>query len=338
MIFNEIDTELRTNESFLLQTQVEHHNGVSPLAEIKFPMVTGFILDSMHLIYLGIMKRILVQLVQGNNYYYDVRNYGKPLDNLSAFDFENLLGKIKRSLCSGNKPLSQLSRRLSESNFNSFKYNSKWELKRKHKRGPLLDTENSSMNTYSIVEFIEESTVEIIPSSWVESGNQTALWPKGIIPSILKRHLKNHTEPSADWSSVKIRVLGQADTLANAEKKAQKAEDTSQLSSDSDSQTFLPLKRSKKPSRFNISLSDKESVLNEPLIQSKKRTQKFGNTDSANVSTPPVVPPFPESQANKDITGNKFSQLLPITSIESFNEIDNSLANSEEDFVSLVKI
>ncbi|EZA50201.1 hypothetical protein X777_11340 [Ooceraea biroi] len=133
---------------------------------------------------------------------------------------------------------------------------------------------------------MDKSTVEIIPSSWVESGNQTALWPK--------------------------------DTLANAEKKAQKAEDTSQLSSDSDSQTFLPLKRSKKPSRFNISLSDKESVLNEPLIQSKKRTQKFGNTDSANVSTPPVVPPFPESQ-------------------ESFNEIDNSLANSEEDFVSLIK-
>lgn len=39
-----------------------------------------------------------------------------------------------------------------------------------------------------------------------------------------------------------------------------------------------------------------------------------------------------------DITINKFSRLLPIISIESFNEIDNSLANSEEDFMSLVKI
>lgn len=28
----------------------------------------------------------------------DVRNFGKPLDDISAFDFENLLGKIKRSL------------------------------------------------------------------------------------------------------------------------------------------------------------------------------------------------------------------------------------------------
>lgn len=54
------------------------------------------------------------------------------MDDISAFDFENLLGKIKRSLRSGNKPLSQLSRRLSESNFNSSKYSSKWELKYKH--------------------------------------------------------------------------------------------------------------------------------------------------------------------------------------------------------------
>lgn len=41
---------------------------------------------------------------------------------------------------------------------------------------------------------------------------------------------------------------------------------------------------------------------------------------------------------NDNISINKFSRLLPITSIESFNEIDNSLANSQEDFVSLVKL
>lgn len=66
------------------------------------------------------------------------------------------------------------------------------------------------MSNYSIVEFIEESTVEIIPSSWVLSDKKTALWPRGIVPSILKRYLKNRTSPSDDWSSVKIRVLGRA--------------------------------------------------------------------------------------------------------------------------------
>jgi len=63
------------------------------------------------------------------------------------------------------------------------------------------------MNNYSIVEFIEESTVEIIPSLGL-SDKKTTLWPKGIL-SILKKYLKNCTEPDTDWS-VKIRVLGQA--------------------------------------------------------------------------------------------------------------------------------
>ncbi|EZA51851.1 hypothetical protein X777_09617 [Ooceraea biroi] len=58
-IFNEIDAEIRIHESFLLQTQLAHHNGISPLTEINFPMVTKFILDPMHLVYLGVMKRIL---------------------------------------------------------------------------------------------------------------------------------------------------------------------------------------------------------------------------------------------------------------------------------------
>lgn len=35
---------------------------------------------------------------------------------------------------------------------------------------------------------------------------------------------------------------------------------------------------------------------------------------------------------------NKFSRLLPICSTESFDEIDQCLINSEEDFISLVRI
>lgn len=53
------------------------------------------------------------------------------------------------------------------------------------------------MNNYSIVEFIEESTVEVIRSSWVLPDNKTAKWPKGIVPSILKRYLKSRVESTA---------------------------------------------------------------------------------------------------------------------------------------------
>ncbi|EZA55314.1 hypothetical protein X777_05156 [Ooceraea biroi] len=124
----------------------------------------------------------------------DVRNFNRPLDDISAFDFENLLGKIKRSLRSGRKPLSQLSRRFSESASTSAKYVINWELKRKHKCEPLVTgLENSIsqykeiiinkfhfvtchkcdccalMRKYAIVDFIKENSVEIILSSWISS-------------------------------------------------------------------------------------------------------------------------------------------------------------------------
>lgn len=41
---------------------------------------------------------------------------------------------------------------------------------------------------------------------------------------------------------------------------------------------------------------------------------------------------------NDNISINRFSRLLPISSIEDFIEIESSLLKSEQDFVSLVKI
>lgn len=66
------------------------------------------------------------------------------------------------------------------------------------------------MQKYSIVEFNEENTVEIIPSSWISFDKKTTLWPNTISPAILKKYLKNNTEPNDDWTSVHIRILGHA--------------------------------------------------------------------------------------------------------------------------------
>lgn len=93
---------------FLLQMQLEHHNGISPLAEINFPMITKFILDPMHLVYLGVMRRMLFQMVQGNNYFckLDVKRISflsKRLESLYEYipiDFTRKpqsLNKIKKS-------------------------------------------------------------------------------------------------------------------------------------------------------------------------------------------------------------------------------------------------
>ncbi|XP_078487356.1 uncharacterized protein LOC144745231 [Ciona intestinalis] len=53
--------QLRTNSSFFCQSDSAHHKGISILSKFKvISMVSGFVLDYMHLICLGIMKRLLL--------------------------------------------------------------------------------------------------------------------------------------------------------------------------------------------------------------------------------------------------------------------------------------
>ena len=64
-VFDDINSEERSMESFKLQKQPPHHvgNETSPLLEIKdFDIVKNVLLDSMHLLYLGVCKYIFEKL------------------------------------------------------------------------------------------------------------------------------------------------------------------------------------------------------------------------------------------------------------------------------------
>lgn len=60
MLFLHRDSSLRTDESFRLRKNLEHHTGISPFEKILLPMVTTFPLDYMHLVCLGQMKKLLM--------------------------------------------------------------------------------------------------------------------------------------------------------------------------------------------------------------------------------------------------------------------------------------
>ncbi|KAK9977083.1 hypothetical protein ABG768_018904 [Culter alburnus] len=59
MTFPRSDMPLRTNESFRNKTDSDHHHGTSPLEQTSLDMVSGIPLDYMHLVCLGIMRRLL---------------------------------------------------------------------------------------------------------------------------------------------------------------------------------------------------------------------------------------------------------------------------------------
>ena len=70
----------------------------------------------------------------------EVRKFG-PLDSFSAFPFENFIGKVKKMVKSGNKPLEQISNRIYEKKSinSSSKETDLVQLERLHDDGPLID-------------------------------------------------------------------------------------------------------------------------------------------------------------------------------------------------------
>ena len=65
VIFTHNDSELRTDESFVLKVDSAHHKGPSPLEDLKVGLVTQFVLDYQHLCCLGVMRKILYVLLRG---------------------------------------------------------------------------------------------------------------------------------------------------------------------------------------------------------------------------------------------------------------------------------
>lgn len=79
VVLLENSSSLRTNKSFRLKQQPEHHHGPSILETLNIDMVQQFPLDYMHLVLLGVTKRILCLWLRGNK---SVRLTKVQIDNL----------------------------------------------------------------------------------------------------------------------------------------------------------------------------------------------------------------------------------------------------------------
>lgn len=95
---NSSNLRLRSDNDFRLKLQEEHHTGTSILESIpNLNMITDFPLDPMHLIYLGVVKKLLVSL------WYN----GKPSSKLSSVqitEISNLLVYQKKNIpCEFNR-------------------------------------------------------------------------------------------------------------------------------------------------------------------------------------------------------------------------------------------
>lgn len=65
VIFESFDAPLRTFESFKSQHDINHHTGISPLIQLDFDLVNCVPIDYMHLICLGVVRKLLRSWVKG---------------------------------------------------------------------------------------------------------------------------------------------------------------------------------------------------------------------------------------------------------------------------------
>ena len=59
LVFMEMDARLRTDQSFLEMTDDDHHHTISPLTELNFGLISQCPLDYMHLVCLGVVRKIV---------------------------------------------------------------------------------------------------------------------------------------------------------------------------------------------------------------------------------------------------------------------------------------
>ncbi|KAL4126322.1 hypothetical protein QTP88_010544 [Uroleucon formosanum] len=113
MTYPGLDLPLRTDESFRNQTDDDYHKEISPLVCLPINITDIVVLDYMHNVCLGVVKRLIEIWVKGNKQFSLVHlpmyvlKHGK-LDNFSCFRYENYLQDLKKSIKSIKYPLQEI--------------------------------------------------------------------------------------------------------------------------------------------------------------------------------------------------------------------------------------
>ncbi|CAH0562898.1 unnamed protein product [Brassicogethes aeneus] len=168
----------------------------------------------------------------------DVTNFN-PLDNFSAFSFENYMKTLKRLLRKNNEPLSRFAEidNVVKITSDNYRINSTADPSKEHNDGPLLaDTfppqylqfkkrslvlslkhpnnicklsnGHITLNTWVVVKFPDEDSVEAVPENWIEIDGDLCLcyWPP-YGGDKLRKSIIMCENPQENWKTNKAVVL-----------------------------------------------------------------------------------------------------------------------------------
>lgn len=104
MTYPGLDTPLRTNETFRNKTDDDYHKGDSPLIRLPINIVEIVVLDYMHNVCLGVVKRLIEMWVKGNK---QVR-LEKVKKEKRNFELKNLKQYVLAELCRLPRPIDDI--------------------------------------------------------------------------------------------------------------------------------------------------------------------------------------------------------------------------------------
>ncbi|KAB0803122.1 hypothetical protein PPYR_00092 [Photinus pyralis] len=261
VVFTETSSSERTDASFKNRIHPEHHRETTALEKLPIGMVSQVGLDYMHLVCLGVMKRLLQFWVKGK---LNIRLKPNKLEEASS-KLISMRAYITLEFARQPRSLNEIDR-WKATEFRQFLLYT----------GPIVMNNILSVKTYrhfmclsvairilcDVVYFEENESFSEIPSSWLNEDMKYCKWPKSLNPTAL---MVKGIEPSDTWGNYKVRVEKFYDTLEAARKHA-----GTDYTSSEEVETGRG-KRKKTSVTKSTSTDDEESTKDSPPPTLKKR-------------------------------------------------------------------
>ncbi|CAL1680967.1 unnamed protein product [Lasius platythorax] len=123
---------------------------------------------------------------------------------------------------------------------------------------------------FPVSDNIQEETVAIVPSLWINYYLNTCKWPAKKYPSDkISRWVMSLTEPKDDFEDIPMEIMHEYDTYAKARKASIKAKEDSAIDTVAGEIDIEKCRRRRKPARYEE--SDSSGVDNPSPKKSKRR-------------------------------------------------------------------
>ncbi|CAG9771466.1 unnamed protein product [Ceutorhynchus assimilis] len=309
--FPDLSAVLRTDDDFKNKTCEDYHRGNSPFDELSVGLVSQVPLDYMHLVCLGVMKRLIIFWVKGN------KSVRLPELKLKTVD-ENLI-TLKSSI---PKEFCRLPRGTNAQNVNSyyespcsstiFNISIVTNISKKSQNYKICEIKGKCFHfqtvdgiEWSIVKFLCDDKISHVPSTWLsihnlkENNIALCFWPR---KNAGKKIIGRSIPDSESWDKLEVVILKQTDSYSEAREYIR-------LMSEGESapETNKPLgkghrKAKKRPFLFNDSddsESDVTGVITPPPTIESPKIRKVNNSEPNNNSTNKKIESFSSQKANK---------------------------------------